>query len=215
MTKVLIADDFPILRFGVRELLKQIPGTVAAEAGNGAEILNIFSKQEINLLILDLWLDGGYCADIVKEVKRRYPKTGVIVFGGRPEEELGWRAFRAGADGFVGKAPPVKELLRAVPKVIAGGKYFSAVLQASMLSQLQGSDHKAPVEDLSEREYQVSVMLANGESYKDIAAKLGISIKTISTFRARILQKKHLTKNADLNRYRNERQGPEQGESMV
>src|SRR5437016_3015609 len=109
MTRVLIADDSSIVRFGVRELLKQIPGTtLAAEAASGAEILKIFSKQEINLLILDLWMNGQYCADIVKGVKRLHPKTGVIVFGARPEEELGCRAFRAGADGFVSKGPAVK-----------------------------------------------------------------------------------------------------------
>ena len=213
MTKVLIADDCAIVRLGVRELLKQIPGTmVAAEATTGAEVLKLFSTQEINLLILDLWIDGRYCAEIVEDVKRLYPKTGVIVFAARPEDELGPRAFRAGADGFLRKGPALDELLRAVKKVIARGKFFSAALQAHMLSQLNGIGHKPRVEELSGREYEVSVGLADGESYKKMAARLGISEKSISTYRARILEKLHLTKNADLIRDRYERRGPEQAE---
>jgi DNA-binding NarL/FixJ family response regulator len=202
MITVLIVDDHPIVREGLKRILSEV-GTIkiAGEASDGVEALAKLEKDDYDLIMLDVSLPGRNGMEVLKEIKVRYPKLPVLVCSMHPEEEYGLRVLRAGASGYLTKSSAPEKLVAAVQKISQGGKYISASLAEKLASILAGDANKAPHETLSDREYQVLRLIASGMTIGEIAMEMALSIKTVSTYRTRIMQKMHMTSNAELNRY--------------
>jgi len=190
------------MRLGIRHFLEAtFEGALIEEANNAEQTLGLVRQKPWDLLLLDLTLPDRNGLDILQDIKHAQPDLSVLVFSGSGEDEFAVAALTAGASGFVTKANSVPELTRAIQKVLAGGKYVSPALAdrlaLNFLSKSPGPLHEA----LSEREFQVLRLIATGQSPTDIAATLSLSVKTVSTYRARILEKMLMHSNADLTRY--------------
>lgn len=202
MIKILIADDHSVVRRGIKQILSEEPDLeVAGEASNSEEIFELLYKEKWDVLILDITMPGKSGLDSLIEIKQRKPELNILILSMHPEEEIAIRALKTGASGYLNKDSVPGELITAIRKVAAGGKYISSNLAESILLSLQKDNEKPPHEDLSEREYQVLCLLASGHSLSKIAEELSLSIKTISTYRSRILDKMNLKTNVDLTHY--------------
>jgi len=202
MIQVLVADPHVMSRKGWAALLAETPDIrVAAEAANPSETLQKIDAEKPDLLILDLQLNPNPGIDFLNEIRRLHPALPVLVHTALPEEQYGPRILRAGAAGFIPKTAPVDSLLQAVRKSAQGGKFVSHALAEILAFQLEAGPHQAPHETLSNREYQVFCLLAGGKQVSQIAKQLSLSVKTISTFRSRILAKLDMKTNADITRY--------------
>ena len=204
MASLLILDDQPVVVLGLRQVLKQIPGLVVeGDMADGRQLLEAVSKKTIHLVILDIWLRGHSTLEVLKELKARSPATGALVFMSRPEKEFGMHALHAGADGVIPKTASKEDLVRAVQKTAVGGKYFTPEMEASLLNHLHPHPNATdPLhKQLSGREYEVMVLLAQGNSNKEIIGLLSLSKQTISTYRMRVMEKMSMHSNADLARY--------------
>ena len=200
--RCLIADDHPIVRKGVRDILVQ--GGVCSnvvEAGNGTSTISLVQQQDWNLLILDISLPDKHGLEVLKEVKQLRPKLPVLMLSLYPEREFAMRALKAGASGYLTKDQAPVELLIAVKEVIAGRRYITASLANQLASYLEAGQPTALHDALSNRELEVLRLLGQGKSVSTIAAEVELSVKTISTYRARLLEKLHLMSTADLIRY--------------
>jgi len=200
--RVLVTDDFDLMRFGLRRFLDvTFGGALVEEAVNGKQTLDFVRQKPWDLLLLDLSLPDKNGLDILQDIKDAQPDLPVLVFSGLGEDEFAVAALHAGASGFVAKSSSVQELTLAIEKVLAGGKYVSPALADKLalnfLSKSTGPLH----ESLSEREFQVLRLIATGQSATTIAATLSLSVKTISTYRARVLEKMQMHSNAELTRY--------------
>jgi two-component system invasion response regulator UvrY len=202
MLRVLIVDDHPILRRGLREILAEsFPAIAVGEAENAAKANAMLVADSWDLVLLDINLPGRSGLEVLAESKRLWPRTPVLVMSVYAEDEFAVRAFKLGASGYLSKNRSPEELLAAVRKILAGGKYVTATL-AEKLAGLVGSDGGAPLHDaLSSRELQVLQMVASGLSTKEISTQLALSEKTIGTYRSRVAQKIGLSTNVDLARY--------------
>lgn len=200
--RCLVADDHPIVRKGVRDLLVQeLACSTVIEAENGTSTLGLIRRQEWDLLILDISLPDKHGLEVLKEVKRLRPKLPVLMLSLYPEREFAIRALKAGASGYVTKDQAPTELLIAAKEVLAGRRYVPTSL-ANQLAAYLGVGQPATLHDLlSDREMEVLRLLGKGKSVSTIAAEVALSVKTISTYRARLLQKLNLTSTADLIRY--------------
>ena len=202
MLRIAIVDDHAIVRAGFRELLgEEIDLTIAFEAASGEAALEALKAQGCDVVLLDLSLPGQNGVDVLRTIRPRYPQVGVLVLSGFPEERYALPMIRQGAHGYLCKDCERDDLLRAIHTVSQGRRYVSPrtaeLLAGEMLDGVAGLPH----ESLSEREMQVFVRLANGATVSDIADKLNLSVKTISTYRARLLEKLGLGSNAELATY--------------
>jgi two-component system invasion response regulator UvrY len=203
MIKILIADDHAILRRGlkeilIRELKKEV---VCGEAGNAPQVLNLVRKQEWDLVILDVSMPGRSGLDILADLKKAKPKLPALMLTMHPEKQLGKRALKAGASGYMNKEAVPEELLRAVQKILAGGVYVSPVLAENLALDLREHTGAPLHEALSNREFEVLRMLASGKTVTQIAQELHLGVATVSTHRAHILEKMDMTTTAELIRY--------------
>lgn len=200
--KICIADDHAIFREGLKQI---IAGTtnmvVAGEAADSSEMLEKVRQGDYDLAILDISLPGRSGLDILVEIKAMKPKLPVLILSMHPEEQYALRALKSGASGYLTKGSSSQELLAALQRISLGKKYVSDSLAEAMACRLGADNDRLPHEQLSDREFQVMGMIAAGTTPKKIAEQLMISIKTVNTYRTRILQKMNATCNADLTRY--------------
>jgi two-component system invasion response regulator UvrY len=202
MIKILIADDHPIVRQGFKQVLSETADLVVAdEAGNGQEVLAFVAKRDYDVILLDISMPGKNGLEVLKELKVANPKIPVLILSIYPEEQYAIRALKAGASGYLTKASVPEELISAIRKVSRGGKYISSSLAEKIAYELDSDSGKAPHETLSDREYQILLMIASGKTVSDIAGEMCLSVKTVSTYRSRILDKMKLKNNAELTTY--------------
>ena len=202
MIRILVADDHAIVREGVKQILADVSDMVVQdEAGNGQETLEKIARNDYEVVLLDISMPGRSGLEILEDIKSERPKLPVLILSMHPEEQYAVRALRAGASGYVTKASAPQELIGAIRKASRGGKYVTASLAEKLALELDVVTEKPPHEKLSNREYQVMLMLAEGQSVSEIAENLFLSVKTISTYRTRIMDKMGLKKNAELTFY--------------
>lgn len=200
--RVLIADDHQIVLSGLKQMIAgQRDMQVVAECRTGRDVLNELRKQACEVILLDLSLPDMSGLDVLKHVKGHYPDVAVLVISGYPESQFGLNVLRAGAMGFVSKGVDETELLRAVRMVSRGHRYVGPELADQLVSGVQGDPNEPRHSVLSEREFQIFCKLAEGVSVSEIAGKLFLSVKTVSTYRSRILQKMAMKSNADITYY--------------
>jgi DNA-binding NarL/FixJ family response regulator len=202
MIRLLVADDHPVVREGLRRIVDETPGMrVVAEARDGEEVLEQVGRVPADVLLLDVAMPGPGFLGVLEAVRTREPALRVLVLSVHPEDQYAVRALRAGAAGYLTKDHSPEALVEAIRKVALGGTYVSATL-AERLARGLRSDSGVPAhETLSDREYEVLCFLGSGRTVKDIAATLGLSVKTVSTYRSRLLQKMGFEANSDLVRY--------------
>ncbi|MCP4200547.1 MAG: response regulator transcription factor [bacterium] len=202
MIKVLIADDHKMFRDGLRRVLEDESSLeVVAEAENGPEALDKSREFQPDIVLLDVVMPGRDSLEIVEELKRWNPGMRVLMLTSHSEDQYALRCLRAGADGYMTKINASDELITAIRKIHGGGKYISEAL-AELLAQSIGRDSsQMPHESLSDREFQVMRMIGDGKTVSEIADELNLSVKTVSTYRTRILEKTQLRNNAEIMRY--------------
>ncbi len=201
MIRILIVDDHPIVRRGIRDILSESLDIGATdEASHGQEALRMIHDSNYDLVLLDIAMPGRNGLEVLKDIKREKPGLPVLVLSVYPEEQYAIRALRAGASGYLTKESAPDELIRAIWKACRGGKYVTSSLAEKLASHLDDPG-KLPHETLSEREYQVLFMIASGKSLTEIAEVLLLSVKTVSTYRSRLLDKMGMKSNAELARY--------------
>lgn len=203
MLKVLIADDHTMIRQGLRQvLLKVFSSALIGEACNAAEALEQIRKKDWDLAVMDITMPGRSGLDILRDIKLTRPNLPVLIMSMHGEDQFALRVLKAGAAGFISKHSAADELVKAIEKILAGGRYVSAAVAEKMVSDLGREETRnLPHESLSDRELQVMCMFAMGKTNKQVAQELSLSVKTISTYRARILEKMNMKSNAELTRY--------------
>lgn len=199
---ILIADDHAILRRGLRHILADgLSDADVSEARNGGEVLRLLRQRTFDVLIMDINMPGATGLEVMCDVHRDWAWLPVLILSVYPEEQYALRALKAGASGYLPKESAPEELVKAVLKVVKGGKYITASLAEQMADALHDDDSKPLHETLSDREFQVLRLLGAGKTNAEIAADLALSVKTISTFRTRLLSKMHFKNNAELIHY--------------
>ena len=202
MTRVLIADDHEVVRRGLKEILEDALGKMAiCEAATGQEAIHFANKQPFDLVLLDINMPGPSGLEVLQEIMRLRPKTAVLVLSVAPEEEYALRCLKLGAAGYLSKRSASDELIAAVNKAMAGGKYVTPSLAERLAAAMSGDSPEAPHVGLSNRELEVLKMIAVGKTVKEIASELGLSGKTVATYRTRLSEKMGLTTNVELARY--------------
>ena len=202
MVRILTVDDHPMVRRGIVDVLSaEFPDGLIGEATSAAEALASVQEQPWNLAVLDISLPGRNGLELLKEFKSIRPKMSVLIFSSFPEEQFATRVLRAGAAGYLTKDSPPEILVQAVRRILAGGKYISSTAAELLASEAFTDLSKAPHELLSDREYEVMLRIAGGEAVGEIATELNLSVKTISTYRSRILEKMRMKNNAELSQY--------------
>ncbi len=200
--RVLIADDHAVFRRGLRETLAEGFSRITfGEAGTAQEALDHVRRQDWDVVILDISMPGKSGLDILDELKRLRPKLPILLLSMHPEEQFARRALKAGAAGYLTKDSVPEELKEAVRRVVVGGRYVSATLAEKLAVDLREGADKPIHELLSDREFQVLRMIASGKTVKQIAEEIALSVKTVSTYRGRILEKTGMKTNAELIRY--------------
>ncbi len=200
--RVLVADDHAMLRKGIRQILSEIPSiTTVDEATNGQEVLARIAKKLYDLVILDISMPGRNGLDILKQLKAERPRLPVLVVSMHPEEQYALRALKAGASGYLTKESAPDELIAAVQKILEGGKYVSQSLAERFVTELSKPSDKPLHELLSDREYEIFCLIASGKTVSEIGEDLALSVKTVSTYRSRIIEKTNLKTNAEITRY--------------
>lgn len=202
MIKVAIADDHAIVRKGLKQILSDIPDMeVVAEASSGDEALAMIRADGWDVLLLDISMPGKNVLELIKLSKQQFPRLPILILSMYPEDQYAVRMLRAGADGYLTKESAPEQLVTAIHKVSEGGKYASPLLAEKLVAELFTDAEKLPHSALTDREFQVFSALAKGKRLTDIAQEMSLSIKTISTYRTRLLKKLCLTSNADIIHY--------------
>jgi two-component system invasion response regulator UvrY len=202
MIRILIADDHAILRRGLKEILAdELEGAICGEAANAQQVLEEVRSHTWDLVILDVTMPGRSGLDLIRDLRQLRPELPLLVLSMHPEEQYAKRVLKAGAAGYMNKETAPTELVRAVRRVLAGGRYVSAALAEKLASDLNAEPGRAPHERLSDREFEVLRMIASGKTISGIAEELHLSVTTVSTHRAHILQKMGMANNAELMRY--------------
>jgi DNA-binding NarL/FixJ family response regulator len=200
--RVLIADDHPIFRAGLKEALaKERDIEFVGEADNGQIALELARRRRWDVVLLDITMPGKGGLEVLQELRRERPKLPVLILSAHPEDQLALRLLKAGAAGYVTKDKAPEVLLQAVRKVLRGEKYVSEALAEKALLNLVSETGKPLHETLSDREYQVMRMIASGKTVKEIGKELCLSVRTVSTYRSRVLEKMRMKTNAELIRY--------------
>ena len=201
MIKVIVVDDHPVVRRGLKQIIEDEPDMkVAGEAKNAGECFSLVQKTDCTLVVLDITLPDRNGFDVLKQLKYEHPNLPILILSVHPEDQYGLRFIKAGASGYLMKEGAPEELVKAIRKVTAGGKYISASLAEKLVSHLDAFD-KPPHENLSDREFQILCMIAQGKSLKSIAGELCVGEKTVSTYRNRIMGKMRIGTNSGLTRY--------------
>ncbi len=202
MIKILIADDHAIVREGLKQIVADTSDMiVTAEASDGHEVLALLSKNNYDVVVLDMAMPGLTGLDILKQIKRETPKLPVLILSVHPEEQYAVRSLKAGASGYLTKESAPDELITAIRKISMGGKYIPSSLAEKLAFELEVDAEKPPHKTLSDREFQVMCMIAKGRTIKNIAEELFLSPKTVSTYRSRILEKMKMKSNEELTHY--------------
>jgi len=202
MIRVLIADDHAVVRQGLRQILGDTPEmVVAGEATNGQEVLDRVRAETWDVVVLDISMPDRSGLDVLKQLRSERPKLPVLVLSMYAEDQYAVRVLKAGASGYLTKDSAADELVKAIRKVVSGGRYVSSFLAEKLAFEIGTDSSRLPHEALSDREFQVLRLIAAGNSVTEIAAELYLSPKTVSTYRARLLQKMNLTTNAELMHY--------------
>jgi two-component system invasion response regulator UvrY len=202
MIKILIADDHAIVREGLKQIVAETTDIVVAdEASSGLEVLKKVWDTEYDVVILDISMPGKDGVDILKQLKSQNPHLPILVLSMHPEEQYAIRVLKAGAAGYLTKESAPTDLITAIRKVATGRKYVSSSLAEKLALDLERDTEKPLHETLSDREYQVMCMIASGKRAKEIAEGLCLSVKTISTYRSRILEKMKMKNNAEVMHY--------------
>jgi DNA-binding NarL/FixJ family response regulator len=202
MIRILVADDHSVVREGIKQILAGLDDmTVEDEAESGQEVLLKMTAKDYDLVLLDISMPGKSGLEVLEEIKVMKPRVPVLILSMHPEEQYAVRMLRAGASGYLTKASAPQELISAIRKVSRGGKYVTVSLAEKLAFELDAGAEKPRHERLSNREYQVMLMLASGLSVSEVAEELCLSAKTISTYRTRILDKMDMKKNAELTLY--------------
>jgi two-component system, NarL family, invasion response regulator UvrY len=202
MTRILIADDHALVRAGLRQfLLEERTDLQIVEASTGMQALDMLRGGNFDLLILDINMPDRGGLDILKHVRAGHPATRVLVLSGYPERQYAINVLKAGASGYLSKDGAPAELIKAVTQVLAGKRYVSASLAELLVVELDVDPNKPLHADLSEREFQIFCKLAAGQSVSGIANELSLSVKTVSTYRTRVLEKMCFKSNADITTY--------------
>lgn len=200
--KILIADDHAVVRRGLKEILEDhFPDLAVGEAATAPETLEAINRQPWDLLLLDLKMPGRGGLDVLHAVRQSHPRLPVLVLSMHPEEAYGARVLKAGAAGYLTKESAPQELVAAVRKVTAGGQYVSPALTESLVAALRAGTTEVTPDMLSDREFQVLALLGAGKTVKQISIELSLSIKTISTYRTRLLEKLRLRTTGELIHY--------------
>jgi two-component system invasion response regulator UvrY len=202
MLRILVADDHEIVRKGLMKVLAETLQPIKVdEARNGQEAVSKVWKSEYDLVVLDIKMPGKSGLDVLKEIKQHRPKLPVLILSMHPEEQFAIRAIRAGASGYLTKESAGDELVLAIRKALKGEKYISGSLAQILAGELDSDSEKPPHEILSDREYQVMLMIASGKPVGAIAKELCLSVKTISSYRANILLKTRMKNNSEITHY--------------
>ncbi len=201
MNRILLVDDHAVVRRGVRAILEdRVPGIDVAEAGSGEEALGKLEGQ-LDAIVLDLSMPGRSGFDLLAEIKHRQPKVPVLIMSLHAEDQYAVRALRAGAAGYLTKSAAPEQLVAAVTKIMRGGRYVSDVVAERLAAEATGMPAENRHERLSDREFDVMRGIASGNSVSEIASFMHLSVKTVSTYRTRLLEKMGMTNNAELTRY--------------
>jgi len=204
MTRLLIADDHPIVREGLRRVVEDAPGggiTVVGEASDGDDLLAQATSVDPDVVLLDITMPGPGFVETIQRLKAIHPRVRILVLSVQPEDQFAVRALKAGAAGYVSKNLSPEHLVTAIQEVVRGGRYVSPSLAQRLAAAVADGADRPPHEGLSAREYQVLCLIGAGKSVKEIAAAMELSVKTVSTYRARILEKTTLKSNAEIIRY--------------
>lgn len=204
MIRIVLADDHLVVRQGVRQMLAGVPNCqVVAEAADSRELLKLLRSQPVDVLILDMSMPGRNGIELIRQIKDGWPRLAVLVFSMYPEDQYAVRAIKAGASAYLSKGCAAEELQTAVSKLAQGTLYITATVaeQLAMLVHGDNNDKLAPHQRLSDREFQIFCQLVAGKSPSEIGEALCISNKTVSTYKARILEKMQLANSAELVRY--------------
>jgi DNA-binding NarL/FixJ family response regulator len=198
--RILIADDHPIFRAGLKETLAKDPGVESiGEADDGHKAVELARKKRWDVVVLDIMMPGRDGLEVLQELRRERPKLPVLILSAHPEDQLALRLLKAGAAGYLTKQKAPEVLLTAIRKVVSGGKYINESLAEKVVFAFESE--KPPHETLSNREYQVMRMIASGKTIQKIGKELFLSVRTVSTYRARILEKMNMNSNAEIIRY--------------
>ncbi|MFQ5708747.1 MAG: response regulator [bacterium] len=204
--RVLIADDHAVVREGLKRIIDDTPEMeVVGEACRGEEVLQQVRSEPVDVLVLDITMPGITGIEILKLLRSERPNLPILVLSMHPEDQYAIRVLKAGAAGYLTKESAPGQLVEAIKKVFAGGKYITPSVAEKIVVNMEGGLHKQPHEILSDREYQVLCLIASGRTVKEIAEEISLSVKTISTYRRRILQKMGMKNNAELIHYAVER----------
>lgn len=202
MLKILVADDHALLRAGLtRVLAKEFDGVDVQEAGTGQGVMNFIRAQTWDALILDINLPDKNGIEVLKEVKMLQPKLPVLILSFYPENQYALRSLKSGASGYLTKESAPEELVTALKQILQGGTYVSSRVAGDLVSGLRAEGHTTLHQTLSDREFQVLCLLGRGKTISQIAEHFSLSVNTISTYRARLLEKLNLTSTAELIRY--------------
>jgi DNA-binding NarL/FixJ family response regulator len=200
--RILIVDDHPIVRQGLRQTLADTEeiGDIV-EAATPQEALDLVRQREWDVVILDIGLPGRGGLDVLKDIKQEAPRLPVLILSMHAEDQYAVRALRAGAAGYLTKAAAPETLIDAIRKAVSGGRYITPHLAERLATELTADTARPPHAALSDREFEVLRLIASGQTVGDIADRLSLSVKTVSTYRARILEKMRLRNNAELMQY--------------
>ncbi|MDH4189535.1 MAG: response regulator transcription factor [Betaproteobacteria bacterium] len=202
MLRIFIADDHAVVRAGLRHILEDTGEfAVVGEAANGVELLELVRSSEVDLVILDLSMPGRGGVEILPRLREERPRLPVLILSTYPEEQYAVRLIKAGAAGYLNKESAPELLVRAVRQIFRNGRYISETVAELLANQVAGRGVTAGHEQLSNREYEVLRLLGSGKTVSEVAEKLSLSVKTVSTYRTRLLAKLGLHGNADLIRY--------------
>lgn len=202
MLRILIADDHAIIRKGLKQiLLEEYPSAFIDEVGDAEGVIKKAITSEWDIIICDLSMPGRSGLDVVHDIKQNFPKLPVLILSLHPEEQYAIRVLKAGAAGYLSKEVATEELVKAVQRVLQGRKYISASIAEKLADELDQNANKPPHEILSDREFYVFKLIAEGKGVSEIAESLSLSVTTVSTYRSRILIKMNAKANAELTRY--------------
>ena len=200
--RILVCDDHPIVRRGLREILEQAGAPVTVgEAASAAEGLALARKQSWDTVVLDITMPGRSGLELLEELKSERPNVPVLVLSVHPAEQYAVRVLRAGASGYLTKESAPEELLTAIRHIVRGGRYISPSVGETLADDLGRPAEQLPHHGLSDREFEIMRLLASGKRVSEIAEQLHLSLKTVSTYRARVLQKLNLRTTAEIMRY--------------
>jgi two-component system, NarL family, invasion response regulator UvrY len=202
MAHILIVDDHAVVRAGLRQFLMDDPQVSKVdEAGSGQQAMEALRRSRYDLLILDINMPGRNGLDILRNVTSAHPDTKVLIVSGYPERQYAVNVLKSGASGYISKESAPEELLKATHTVLGGRRYVSATLAEQLVTDLDIDSDKPIHSKLSEREFQIFCKLASGKAVSDIAHELCLSVKTVSTYRSRVLEKMNFVSNADITTY--------------